>query len=291
MITSTRIGRYGNTCNAMFQLAALIGMSKKTGLDYCVPYHETYYEPNYGCTNNSIWDGFDLSYDERRVKYPDNCVIKSCNYLDNCMITPTEPDTKFKEVEFPFEYKDILVDDFTDMVGFFQSEKYFEGAEQEIKDQFKIKEVHKQVVDAKIKSGEYPDPLHSTSLHLRLGDYTIKRNYHPEIPVRYWAQAMASIPRRDNVVIFSDDVEQARSMFGNDSRLTYSTEENPFPALYHMSLCRNHIICNSTFGWWGAKLGEWNNPVDKVVVAPKIWFGPAHEFSSEDIIPNRWIKL
>jgi len=266
MITSSRIGRYGNTCNAMFQFAAVVGMAKKTGHGYVIPRHETYYEPNYGCTNNSLWDGFDIT-------------------------APTIDLKSFKEVEFPFEYKDILVDDFTDMVGFFQSEKYFEDAEQEIKDQFKIKEVHKQVVDAKIKSGEYPDPLHSTSLHIRLGDYTIKRNYHPEIPVSYWAQAMASIPRRDNVVIFSDDVKQARSMFGTDSRLTYSSEENPFPALYHMSLCRNHIICNSTFGWWGAKLGEWNNPVDKVVVAPKIWFGPAHEFSSKDIIPERWIKL
>lgn len=266
MITSTRIGRYGNTCNAMFQFAAVVGMAKKTGHGYVIPQHETYYEPSYGCMNTSIWDGFDIT-------------------------APTIDLKSFKEVEFPFEYKDILVDDFTDMVGFFQSEKYFEDAEQEIKDQFKIKEVHKQVVDAKIKSGEYPDPLHSTSLHIRLGDYTIKRNYHPEIPVSYWAQAMASIPRRDNVVIFSDDVKQARSMFGTDSRLTYSSEENPFPALYHMSLCRNHIICNSTFGWWGAKLGEWNNPVDKVVVAPKIWFGPAHEFSSEDIIPDRWIKL
>lgn len=271
MITSSRIGRYGNTCNAMFQLAALIGMSKKTGLDYCVPYHETYYEPNYGCTNNSIWDGFDF-YGEAFATEPDLNI-------------------ELKEVEFPFEYKDTLVDDFTDMKGFFQSEKYFENAEQEIKDQFKIKAVHKEVVDAKIKSGEYPDPLNCTSLHLRLGDYTHKRAYHPAIPVKYWAQAMASVPRRDNVVIFSDDIVQARSMFGTDSRLTYSTDVNPFSALYHMSLCRNHIICNSTFGWWGAKLGEWNNPVDKLVVAPKLWFGEAHDYSSKDIIPDRWIKL
>ncbi len=267
MITSSRIGRYGNTCNAMFQLAALIGMSKKTGLDYCVPYCETYYEPNYGCTNNSLWDGFDLNVKELDLN------------------------TEYKEVEFPFEYKDTLVDDFTDMKGFFQSEKYFENAEQEIKEQFQIKAIHKEVVDVKIKSGEYPDPRHSTSLHLRLGDYMRKRSYHPVQPARYWAQAMAAIPNCDNVIVFSDDVEHAKRMFGNDSRLTYSTDDNPFTALYHMSLCRNHIICNSTFGWWGAKLGEWNNPVDKLVVAPKLWFGPAHDLNSEDIIPDRWIKL
>ena len=32
-------------------------------------------------------------------------------------------------------------------------------------------------------------------------------------------------------------------------------------------------------------------PLDKTIVAPKLWFGPAHNLSSEDIIPDRWIKL
>ena len=267
MITSTRIGRYGNTCNAMFQFAAVLGMSKKTGHDYVIPKHESYYEPSCGCMNNSIWDGFDIT-------------------------APIIDLKSFKEVEFPFHYVDMEVDDFTDIVGFFQSEKYFENAEQEIKEQFQIKAIHKEVVDAKIKSGEYPDPRLSTSLHLRLGDYMRKRSYHPVQPASYWAKAMAAIPNCDNVVVFSDDVEHAKHMFGNDSRLTYSTDDNPFTALYHMSLCRNHIICNSTFGWWGAKLGEWHNPEDKVVVAPKLWFGEGHaSFDSKDIIPKRWIKL
>jgi len=33
MITSTRIGRYGNTCNSLFQFAAVIGMSNKTNIN------------------------------------------------------------------------------------------------------------------------------------------------------------------------------------------------------------------------------------------------------------------
>ena len=268
MITSSRIGRYGNLCNSMFQFAAVVGMAKKTGLEYCIPHNKTYFEPNYGCNNTSIWDGFDLNVQE----------------LDLGIL-------KFKEVEFPFEYKDIRVEDFTDMKGFFQSEKFFENAEEEIKAQFQIKEEHKEVVDLKIEHFEtYPDPRQCTSLHIRLGDYVHKRAYHPAQPGSYWQEAVASAAL-DHIVIFSDEIEQAKLMFKGDSRVVYADEKNPFSALYHMSLCRNHIVCNSTFGWWGAKLGEWNNPVDKLVVAPKIWFGPAHNLSSEDIIPDRWIKL
>ena len=265
MITSSRIGRYGNLCNSMFQFAAVLGMAKKTGQAYAIPKYETYFEPSYGCFNTSLFDGFDIDvplYDSRDLK----------------------------EVEFPFHYEDISVPNQTDMKSFFQSEKYFENAEEEIKKQFQIKEELREPIDLKIDTGLYPDPRRCTSLHLRLGDYTVKRNHHPAQSGLYW-QAAVSEAMLDHLVIFSDDVEQAKRMFEGNSSVIYADEKNPFTALYHMSLCRNHIICNSTFGWWGAKLGEWHNPVDKLVVAPKLWFGPAHDLDSKDIIPDRWMKL
>jgi len=60
-----------------------------------------------------------------------------------------------------------------------------------------------------------------------------------------------------------------------------------------MSLCSKHIICNSTFGWWGAWLGEMAFPdKERIIVAPNLWFGPAHaKYNSKDIIPERWIKI
>jgi hypothetical protein len=59
--------------------------------------------------------------------------------------------------------------------------------------------------------------------------------------------------------------------------------------LYAISLCEHNIICNSTFGWWGAYLNE--NP-NKKVLGPKIWFG--HNLANndtKDIMPKEWIRM
>jgi hypothetical protein len=53
-----------------------------------------------------------------------------------------------------------------------------------------------------------------------------------------------------------------------------------------MSLCRHHIIANSSFSWWGA----WLNPgLDKIVVAPSKWFANGKRI--EDLLPASWVLL
>jgi hypothetical protein len=52
-----------------------------------------------------------------------------------------------------------------------------------------------------------------------------------------------------------------------------------------MSLCKNNIIANSTFSWWGAWL---NQNLNKKVIAPSTWFGSKMTFTSKDIIPKEW---
>lgn len=51
-----------------------------------------------------------------------------------------------------------------------------------------------------------------------------------------------------------------------------------------MSLCRHHIIANSSFSWWGAWLNR--NP-QKIVASPQKWLN----IKSESPIPSNWIKL
>jgi hypothetical protein len=50
-------------------------------------------------------------------------------------------------------------------------------------------------------------------------------------------------------------------------------------------MCKNNIIANSSFSWWGAWL---NTNLNKKVIAPKKWFGHQLSLSSDDIYPNTW---
>ena len=59
--------------------------------------------------------------------------------------------------------------------------------------------------------------------------------------------------------------------------------------LYLMSKITNNIIANSSFSWWAAWLNE---NEDKVVVAPKVWFGPKNQhLNRKDLTPEEWILV
>ena len=89
--------------------------------------------------------------------------------------------------------------------------------------------------------------------------------------------------------IFSDDITWARENLKIGFPCVY-IDHNQGLENYNdmrlMSLCKHHIIANSSFSWWGA----WLNPnPGKIVIAPKKWF--ANEIKSDDLIPANWIAL
>lgn len=274
MITYNQLGRHGNTGNSMFQFAALVGASKWTGHPFGVPLHESYYDVNYQCNNCSIFDGFDI-----------NCHILSAD--DQKLIKH-----EYQEPHFHFSPEIKKIRDWTNLSGYYQSEKYFLHATDTVASHFEFKEQIKHACEERMRQDSTPEPVLSTAVHIRRGDFLAKSEFHPQQDLEYYKQA-CKITRTPYYVFFSDDIEWCKQTFGEHDKIHYSTATNPFEDMYHMSLCSNHVISNSTFGWWGAWLAERKDIADiRRIVAPKLWFGPAHaQYDPKDIIPDRWIKI
>jgi Glycosyl transferase family 11 len=114
------------------------------------------------------------------------------------------------------------------------------------------------------------------SIHLRRGDYGAFFGTPVMLPMAYYEHAISHLlnqERQSTFFVFSDDVPYARDWLRGDPRFVVVDHNNEAAAhedLRLMSLCRHHIIANSSFSWWGA----WLNPLcDKQVIAPARWLG------------------
>jgi len=174
--------------------------------------------------------------------------------------------------------------DDVDLFGYFQTPKYFNHIQSEIRSDFKFdKDLQKTCKDFIGDNFVYRDVI---SLHIRRGDYIHNPN-HPTQPVEYYQRALEMLPDLD-VIVFSDDPEWCKSqeIFQPD-RFSISENNSVDADLCLMSLCKYHIIANSSFSWWGAWLAK-----SEKIIAPKNWFGGdcAHK-SVKDLVFGDWTWL
>lgn len=239
----------GRTANQLFQIAALIG--------YCKKYPEF------------TW-GFPS--DTREVPHLRK-MFPNIPVLDGNFHRYNKADPK------DFNYKPIprFNHDVT-LVGFWQSEKFFEGAHDEIRKMFAL--------DIK--------PIDAVSIHVRRTDYIGNPNT-PVVNMFYLTEAWWHVFNRSRTgirrtIVFSDDIEWCKQNVRWDG-IEYCEEKDEFKALSLMASCKHNIIANSTFSWWSA----WLNPnPDKIIVSPSVysWFGP--DFGGGppiDIIPAGWHQI
>lgn len=157
--------------------------------------------------------------------------------------------------------------------GYFQCEKYF---------------AHQRAEVIRIFKREWPQERRRVGvvgIHVRRGDYLLYQNKHLSPTVEYLQEAMALFPAYKFLFV-SDEIEWCKAFFPGHY---YSDSEDTFADMALMASCEHQIISASTFSWWAAWLNE--NP-NKVVVAPKIWFGPKNSHLDEkDIVPESWIRI
>lgn len=177
-------------------------------------------------------------------------------------------------------------------VGYWQTEKYFDGPLVRSKIQFRypLSEQSLKVAEEINKAG-----VGSTFLHVRRGADYKRSDHHSLAPLGYYAKAVKLV--RDKYgdgakfFVFGDDPEYIRENFvGPDFVIVdhIKPDTNAIHEDMHlMSLCHNGAIANSSFSWWAAWLGD--QKPDRLVFAPDKWFGPDIDIS--DVVPDRWIKL
>ena len=106
----------------------------------------------------------------------------------------------------------------------------------------------------------------------------------------YYQNAIAEIKNRiekPSFYVFSDDIAWVKEhiRLDNAEYVDWNKGEDSWQDMMLMSKCRHHIICNSTFSWWGA----WLNPrKDKIVIAPSQWTQNA---DSQSIVPCEWVRI
>ena len=135
----------------------------------------------------------------------------------------------------------------------------------------------------------------AVSLHVRRGDYVSDPKTKAILGVcslDYYRAAIAHIAERIEspaFFVFSDDIAWAKANLEIPFPCEYvdhNQGQQSYNDMHLMSLCKHHIIANSSFSWWGA----WLNPrKDKIVIAPENWF--ANNEDAKDLIPPESVKL
>ena len=165
--------------------------------------------------------------------------------------------------------------------GYFQSYKYFENHRNKILDSLNIHELKNGI---KEKYGDYSDFV---SIHVRRGDYLHLSQYHYNLQMDYYNNAIEHFGKDSKFLIFSNDIDWCKQEFNSLKNVQFSENKDDWEDIILMSTCRDNVIANSSFSWWGAWLNTNNS---KTVIAPSRWFGPAYSNKSiKDLIPEDWI--
>lgn len=220
--------------------------------------------------------------------------------IDNEIVEDFVVTNNYKVLEEPFNtpnmtnnIKIINPEENIYVSGFFQKEYYFNDIRTQILKDFEI-----SIQDEYTKKLE-SDILSSNSvcINVRRCDYVTNQNtynFHGFHGVEYINSAISEITKKIKnpmFYIFSDDIDWCV----DNLKINYphffvdhTYKGNKFSSyLKLMSSCKNFIIPNSTFAWWGAWL---NKNEEKIVYVPKNWFN-VNYMNTDGLIPLSWNKI
>lgn len=194
---------------------------------------------------------------------------------------PSPPWSYYEEPHFHFDPFLTEVKDGTDILGYFQSWRYFDNIRSTLLEEFTPADwnVEDKIDFYRVHLGFNSSSPGVCAVHVRRGDYVQKQDYHPLCGMKYYKEAMEhpAVAHMQKVIV-TDDKEWAKEAFPG---FKISPMETNLEDLWFIASCEGVIMANSSFSWWGAYLGPNNN-----VIAPKNWFGD--DKNTSDLYHPNW---
>ncbi|MBS1800287.1 MAG: alpha-1,2-fucosyltransferase [Acidobacteria bacterium] len=175
------------------------------------------------------------------------------------------------------------------LVGYWQAYRFADEVEDELRSELTL-QMSPSGEDLRVL-GQIQAAEHPISLHMRRGDYVLGTDGFATLSVDYYNCAIQYFKERvmnPKFFVFSDDIDFAKKSLPANEPIVFVHHNDSSTAhedLRLMSSCRDHIIANSSFSWWGA----WLNPRrDKTVYSPRYWHLHSNHSLSE-LLPAGWV--
>ncbi len=286
----------GGLANRMFEYAFYRNLAKK-GHDVYVDNHN--FKPRARMTYEAV-DMKDAFPDIEMRITPEGMFRYSCAHgykgkllrFFNSLITKEKYIFQPKFGYCPEIYD--MIEDNSNIIGLFQSEKFFAEISEDIRYQFTFLTFTEE---RNIEMSRLMSSDNSVAIHIRKGsDYTNDKFWSGTCPASYYCDAINYIKKNvknPHFYLFTDNIKWVHN---NIKDIDYTLIDwNPIKGKYNfrdmqlMSCAKHNIISNSSYSWWGA----WLNPnPNKIVVAPKVWFNPdIISYRKNDIVCESWVAI
>ena len=301
----------GGLGNNLFQVASALSYAKDKGYDTIFGYWTSFNSklrlpddhisdwagkpnPYFG----KKWGGWKTKDDSVSL----NTMFPKLNWFENPDPTTDGPfNTTNEEYHWSFEidtgtagiYEPFDFGPNTQYYGYFFNKKYWHHNRSYILDQLQfnqttvnyIKETYKDILD-----------LNPVSINVRVQDPTIasEQEFHNRDSYidqyDFLASAVKVFGRERTFVITTNNVERTKGIFNSDDRFNGYTffyiDEDFDKQMVITSLCKDHILTNSTFSFWAIYLDR-NAETSKVIYSKTF-----EEQHSKEMVPyQEWIKL
>ena len=176
--------------------------------------------------------------------------------------------------------------------GLWQSENYFKDIESIIREDLIIQAPKD---DLNLKVADEIQKCNSISLHVRwFTNSHTDENYN--LSSDYYSKAITKMEEsieKPFYFVFSDNPEGTINKINlpiNRFKIIKHNlgDENAYKDMYLMGLCKNFIIANSTFSWWGAWL---SGNSKKIIISPNFNTEGITAWGFPGLIPDSWIQL